>query len=362
MAGKNIVVLEDEKWKRIRQILSPVFSPAKLRNMKDLFDECVDSLICNLEEVSEKGEVVDVKGYFGAFSLDIIASAAFATKINSIKNPDNEIVTNIRNFFGHNISLKALIILFFPCLMKWFNLYLLDYDVLVFLNRLTHSILKSRKLQLKSGIIPRKDFIRLLMEAKGEDGKSGLTQEEIADQVILFMVAGYDTSAASLSSIAYCLALHPDVQEKLFQEIQSFEKNDQKFSYDDLNQLKYLDAVIKETLRYLPLVPRIERRSNKNCYLGSLYIPKDTVVVIPIYALNHDPQYFENPEKFDPERFLEGFEEKKRNNIYIPFAIGPRACIGMRFAQLELKTCLVRVLSRFKFEVSLETQVSCAFR
>ena len=333
LASRSIVVLEDQKWKRMRQILSPVFSAAKLKSMEHLYAECIDNLISNFTDLTanqEEEAVADVRQYFGSFSVDLICSVVFGIKINSLKDPQNEIVQQIQHFFGKSLSLKQLLLLSFPCLMKIFDMYLLDYSVLLYLNKLTKSILTHRQEEEKSCKTNRKDFIKLLMEATGADGR-GLSQEEIADQVILFLVAGYDTSAASLSSISYCLAMNQPVQQKLYHEVQQFMRNVRTASDDDddegesfmdeMNQLKYLDAVIKESMRFLPIVPRMERRSNKNCYLQTadrrIFVPKDAMIIIPIYSLNHDERYFVSPENFNPDRFLDPEQEKRMSSAYL---------------------------------------------
>ena len=363
VAGKNIVVLEDQKWKRMRQILSPVFSSAKLKSMKEGYDDCIKTLISNLEEVTKKegSAVVDVKDYFGSFTVDIICSICFGIKLNSLRDPKNEVVQRIKTIFGQSISFKALVVLFFPSLMKILDLYLLNYDSLLFLNLLTKKILRERTSH--TGNNERKDFIRLLMEAKSEEGES-LSETEISDQVILFFVAGYDTSASSLCNIAYCLAMNQDVQEKLYQEIKAF--HDRRGNYlEEMNSLKYLDAVVKESLRFLPTVPRMERRASRDCKLDTLFIPKDTLIIIPIYTLCHDEKYFADPGKFDPERFLvknkDDEQQQLMNQIFLPFAAGPRSCIGQRFALMEIKACLIHFITRFRFDVCQETPLSLEY-
>lgn len=381
LAGKNIVVLENEKWKRIRSIMSPVFGVTKLKKMKPAFDDCVETLLLNFHDLTKNqnisldqnsfsdqnsfadenslsrensnGVVIEAKDYFGAFSIDVICSVVFSTKIDSINNPNHVLVTSIKSFFGHDITLNKLIIFFFPTLMRLFDLYLFNYDVLIFLNNFTSSILKGRENQKEKA----KDFIQLLEDAVNPVDGSRLSEEEIADQVILFLVAGYDTSAATLSSIAYCLALNQEVQEKLFQEVDNLQqlKGSNDFTFEELDSLKYLDAVINETLRFLPIVPRIERRSNKNCRFGELFIPKDTVVVVPIYTLNHDEKYFKNPESFDPDRFMGDRSSFKKS--FLPFAAGPRNCIGMKYALLEIKSCIARIVLEYKFLPSSQTKV-----
>ena len=368
LASQSIVVLEDQKWKRMRQILSPVFSPAKLKAMNHLAKECIDTLIvnlCELTSTSSREAQVDIRNYFGSFSLDFICSLVFGIKINSLKHPNSEIVRQVQSFFGKSLSPKQLLLLSFPWLMETFDCYLLNYKVLVYLNDLTKRILSERQLEEKLGQTGRKDFIKLLMDATEANGR-GLSEQEIADQIILFLVAGYDTSATSLSVISYCLAINQPVQRRLQQEVDQYWKNNmrkkrmggedsEEEEEDSVDQLKYLEAVIKESIRFLPVVPRVERRCKQDCDLTSgqwnIHVPKDAIVIIPIYSLHHDARYFKDPETFNPDRFLDPEQEEMMNQAYIPFATGPRSCIGQRFALMELKKCMLHVVHRFEFDV-----------
>lgn len=381
-AGKSIVNAEDFKWKRLRQIMSPVFSLGSLKSMKSSYDSCIKVLLDNLNQVtsdSANGMAnVNIRDYFGSFSMDIICSICFGIRIDSFRDPNNEIVTKIKHFLGSSLSLKTFAAICMPSLMKWFDMYMLDYPTLVYLSKLTRSILDEKKVQVTKGATPRKDFIRSLMEAKDINGIDHLPDEEIADQIILFLVAGYDTTATLLSSIGYCLAGHPSVQEKLYQEVSAFFKSleVEPFAqsseedairsqyYTKLFALKYLDAVVKETLRFLPTVPRAERRANKDCMLGDIWIPKDTLIIIPIYALNHDEKYFNNPRVFDPNRFLNASENDKlkMNQVYMPFATGPRVCIGQQFALLEVKSVLVHVIKSFEFKLNHSTEIPLVYQ
>lgn len=382
LAGKSIVVAEDYKWKRLRQIMSPVFSLGSLKTMKGSYDLCIKDLINNLEQVTslnvDQTANVNIRDYFGSFSMDILCSICFGIRIDSFKDPNNEIVTKIKHFLGSSLSLKTFLAICIPSLMKWFDMYMLDYQTLVYLSKLTMSIMDEKKEQIAKGTIPKKDFIRSLLEAKDINGVDHLPDEEIADQIILFLVAGYDTTATLLSSIAYCLASHPNVQEKLYDEVNCFFKSieaeqldqasdedaNRSIYYTKLFSLKYLDSVVKETLRFLPTVPRAERRANKDCMLGDIWIPKDTLIIIPIYTLNHDEKYFDNPRIFDPNRFLNAKENDKlkMNQVYMPFATGPRVCIGQQFALLEIKSVLVHVIKLFQFKLNNLTDIPLKYQ
>ncbi|UYV82556.1 hypothetical protein LAZ67_21002752 [Cordylochernes scorpioides] len=173
-----------------------------------------------------------------------------------------------------------------------------------------------------------------------------------------FFIAGYETTASTLSHCVYNLALNPECQDRLAEEIDSFfSVPDAKLDYDTVMTLPYLEAVISETLRLYPPAVRIERQAAASYRLGNIEIPKDMILQIPVHAIHHHPDFFPEPDTFDPERFLPENRDNIRPFTYIPFGSGPRNCVAERFARLEIKLCLAHVIRNFRFHRVPETQV-----
>ena len=219
-------------------------------------------------------------------------------------------------------------------------------------------IIKSRRQQ---GLSVRKDLLQLMMNANDEttvEGVSRLSDEEIVAQSIVFLLAGYETSSNTLAFTLYFLAVNPDVQDKLRKEIsEALESNAKKPLYDVAQNIEFLDCVIKEAQRLCPPAAQINRECSEDYDLNGIHIPAGTEIIIPIYAIHRDPDAWEEPEKFDPERFRGPSKDARHAFQFIPFGAGPRNCIGMRFALLEIKVALVRILAKYKFVQSPETQV-----
>ncbi|KAL9967757.1 hypothetical protein ACROYT_G026049 [Oculina patagonica] len=219
-------------------------------------------------------------------------------------------------------------------------------------------ILKKRRQQ---GFTGRKDLLHLMMTANEEttlEGVSRLSDDEIVHQSIIFLLAGYETSSNTLSFTVYYLALNPDVQDKLRTEIkEAMESNAKKPLYDVVQNMEYLDCVIKESQRLCPPGAFPNRQCSEDYDLNGIHIPAGTEIMIPIYALHHDPDAWEDPEKFDPERFRGPAQDSRHAFQFLPFGAGPRNCIGMRFALMEIKITLVRILMKYKFVASPDTQV-----
>lgn len=193
--------------------------------------------------------------------------------------------------------------------------------------------------------------------SKETESHKALSDLELVAQSIIFIFAGYETTSSVLSFIIYELATHPDVQQKLQQEIDAVLPNKAPATYDAMVQMEYLDMVVNETLRLFPIAIRLERVCKKDVEINGVFIPKGAMVVIPTYALHHDPKYWTEPEEFRPERFSKKNKDSIDPYIYTPFGTGPRNCIGMRFALMNMKLAIIKVLQNFSFKPCKETQI-----
>jgi len=178
--------------------------------------------------------------------------------------------------------------------------------------------------------------------------KKTLTTKELVANAILFMTAGYETTATTLQFIAYTLAMNQSVQNKLIDEIDHVLEKHNEINYDSIADMKYMDMVIDETLRIYPPALRTDRVANADYEYEGLKIKKGQVIGIPIYVLHHDAEIYPDPEEFRPERFSDENKKKRETVAYIPFGAGPRNCIGMRFALIEIKFMLSAILSNYR--------------
>ena len=216
-------------------------------------------------------------------------------------------------------------------------------------------ILLSQESPMKTEGNPKKRKLclaDLLITSHLEDPKT-YSMEYIRGQLDTFIFAGHDTTSTTLASALFCISNHPDVQERLQQEISEVLGHDlSEIDSDKLKRMDYMEAVIKETLRYFPTVNTIGRTITNEVKIHGYSIPVDTTILVLINALHRDKNEFEDPEKFNPDRFL----EKDRLNpfAFIPFSAGLRNCIGFRFAMQQMKIVLANILSRFNISSSLK--------
>lgn len=157
----------------------------------------------------------------------------------------------------------------------------------------------------------------------------------------------------------YNLAMYPKIQQKVFEECRAIFGDDlsRSLTMHDLNTLNYLELVIKETLRLYPSVPFFGRRMNEDATFGGLTFPKGESIVISPFFLGRDPVLFPDPLTFNPSRF-EAESNNEKNNVfaYVPFSAGPRNCVGQKFAMLEMKSIVTKVIRNFELSIAKENE------
>lgn len=329
--------------------------------MFPIIDQYADVLVKNLGKEAEKGKPINLKDVFGAYSMDVITSTSFGMNIDSLNNPKDPFVENIKKLLKFNfLDPFILLITLFP----FFNPVFEALDISLFPKSVTEFFKKSVKRMKESRLQDkqkhRMDFLQLMINSQNSkemDSQKALTDLELVAQSIIFIFAGYETTSTSLSFLMYILATHPDVQQKLQEEIDSTFPNKTPPTYDGVVQMEYLDMVLNETLRLYPVAGRIERVCKKDVEINGVFIPKGTVVMMPSIVMHRDSAFWPEPEEFRPERFSKQNKDSINPYIYLPFGSGPRNCIGMRFALMNIKLAVIRMLQNFSFKPCKETQI-----
>uniref|UniRef100_A0A1Y1N4A8 Cytochrome P450 n=1 Tax=Photinus pyralis TaxID=7054 RepID=A0A1Y1N4A8_PHOPY len=360
LLAKNLFNLTGSDWHEVRSTLSPSFTSRKMKVFFTLMAECSDQFINYFKE-SGDGVQVEVMDAFTRYTNDVIATCAFGITCNSLKNRDNEFYlmgkdasrfsgVKMLKFFGYSSC---------PSIMKLLNIKFFGVDVDAYFRNIIKETLRIRRQEK----IERPDMINLLIEAQRnpKNAEHQMTDEDITAQALIFFLAGFDTVASAMTFLAYELAINPDVQRKLHEEIC---RTSGEVTYETIKSMSYLECVLSESLRLHSNVPFVDRRSTKPYTIEPVdpsekpvYLEKGTVLWLPTCALHYDERYFPNPKKFDPERFREENRSKIHQGVYIPFGSGPRACIASRFALLEVKLIVIRLLQNFEIVPNAKTAI-----
>ncbi|XP_043848206.1 cytochrome P450 3A8-like [Dromiciops gliroides] len=354
---------QDENWRRIRTVLSPTFTSGKLKEMFPIINHYGEGLVKNMHKEAEKSKPVTMKEIFGAYSMDIIISTSFGVNIDSLNNQNDPFARETKKLLKFNVLNPLLFTTtIFPFLIPLFK----KLDISIFpkesIDFLAKAVKKIKEEGKKNTQNKHVDFIQLLIDSQTSKNSEmnsykELSDEEILAQCIFSIFSGYEPTSSVLSFLFYHLATHPEIQEKLQQEIDAVLPNKEAITYDALVQMEYLDMVMHENLRIFPIGGRIERFAKKSIEIKGLMIPKGTVVIIPPYVLHHDSEYWPEPEEFRPERFSKENRESINPYVYLPFGAGLRNCLGIRFVLTSMKVATCRLLQEFSFRTCKETQI-----
>ena len=367
--GKGLLTIEDgPKWQRNRHLLTPAFHYGILSGYVSVYNGCLGQLFQKWDTSAKLNEPVLVFDTVSKLSLDIIlqCSFGFESKCQQAGNRS----AYIEGVYQLSDSIAK----------RFFN-PLYHYDWLFFLTpagrkmkhacKIIHThtelIIKERRkaLGIASGnkrftsnadllnIVGKSrhlDFLDILLTAADENGV-GLTEIEIRNEVDTFLFEGHDTTTSAMSWTLYCLAKHPEHQEKVREEVRRVLNGRQSLVYEDLKDLKYTQWCIKEAMRLYPPVFLFFREASREIEVEGIKIPKGVWLSIVTYHLHHNPHIWPNPEKIDPLTFEPSNAKGRDPYAYLAFSAGPRNCIGQNFAINEEKVVVASILNRYRLSV-----------
>ncbi|KAJ6617597.1 putative cytochrome P450 4ac2 [Pseudolycoriella hygida] len=358
----GLLTSNGEKWHTRRRLLTPAFHFDILKEYLEVFREESDRLVMSLKSMN--GKEVDIVPIATQFTLNTICESAMGVKLSGFGNDGIIYRKNI-----YQMGTLLLSRLLRPWLMSDFVYSLLGHkkqmdEVLKPVLAFTKSIIATRKanftnttieetpeeVELNENIYFRSKKRRYaMMDTLLQAEQQGLIDDEgIIEETDTFTFEGHDTTSSAITFIILLLAHHPEAQEAIFNEIQEFLHMKDELTIDDFNRFEYMDRVLKECMRIYPPVPFISRNLAEDYQHDGFVQPKGTTVNIHIFDIHRDPEIFPDPEKFDPDRFLPENCAKRSNFAFIAFSAGMRNCIGQRFAMLELKMVVSKLVSNFK--------------
>uniref|UniRef100_A0A2M4ARG5 Putative cytochrome n=1 Tax=Anopheles triannulatus TaxID=58253 RepID=A0A2M4ARG5_9DIPT len=360
--GDGLLLSSGQKWFNKRKILTPAFHFKILELFVEVFDK-QSTVLANRLRPEATGKLVNIYPYVTLAALDIICETAMGTSVNAQTDVDSTYVKAITEL---SLVLTGRFVKVWQRVDFLFNLSAdkrRQDEIIKVLHDFTTRIIQSRRKELAERGAPvggdddgadigtkrRMAFLDVLLQST-IDGRP-LTDREIQEEVDTFMFEGHDTTTIAISFTLLLLARHPEVQERLHREIIEIVGNDLQapVTYRNLQDMKYLEMIIKESLRLYPPVPIIARRFTENVNFDGKVVPEASNFNIGIMHMHRDPSLFPDPERFDPERFApDRLLEQTSPYAYVPFSAGPRNCIGQKFAMLELKSTLSKVIRNYK--------------
>ncbi|XP_060529205.1 cytochrome P450 6a2-like isoform X2 [Cylas formicarius] len=367
----NLFNLEGPKWRSLRSKLSPTFTSSQMKMMFQTIASCAPELREIMNDHAENDKIVNIKEVLSRFTMDVIGNCAFGIDCNTMNNPNNDFSLYGNRIFERNSSViirRAFSQILPKSMINALGIRIGNQDVAKFFM----DMVKENAAHREKNNVFRKDFFHLLLQLKnkgritdeetvinGTRNESALNINEVAAQCFVFFGAGFETSSTTMAFALYEIANSEEIQEKARMEIiDVIKKNDNQITYEGIMQMSYLEKIVFETLRKYPPAPIIPRKCTKSYKVpdgSNVIIPKGTAVQIPACAIHMDPEYYPEPERFDPERFSEEKKHSRPVCSWLPFGDGPRQCIGLRFGVLQTKVGLATILKDFKLKINDKT-------
>jgi cytochrome P450 len=339
--GEGLITANGEQWRRQRRVLTPLFSAKQMQVYIKAQHQVVGQTIARLQ-TKPVGSVIDISLVMGELTLEVLEHTLFTQGFGVQAGVFQQAVTQYFATYG-KLDVADLLGLpdYFPRLRT-----LHGKKVLRFLDKTVSQIMAARQALINAQAAVPQDMLTLLLTAKDEETGELFNQTEVRDNIITFIGAGHETTANALTWAIYLLSQSPAWRAKVEHEI------DTQFKPEDpQGSLPITKAVLEETMRLYPPVWLMSRVALADDVINGQAIKAGTVVLVSPYVLHRNEAFWHNPTAFNPSRFLADQRQKINKYAYLPFATGPRMCIGMSFALNEMLIVLAKLLAVYQFDL-----------
>jgi len=343
LLGMGLMTSEGELWKRQRYMMQPFFHRRVITEFACLLAEANERLIERWDGFARRGEAVNLTEEMSELTLGIVLAAIFGRDLERLsrelgENPF-EVVTRepARDLkFAYKFRSLAKVI---------------------------RALIERRRAEPQEHF----DYVAMLMSARDKETGDAMPDRQLIDELMTLVVAGHETTASGLNWTWYLLSQHPQAEERLYRELSAAPELAAP-SLAEMESLAYTQQVVNEALRLYPPGWLLSRRSIAPDVLSGYSIPAGSDVLLCLYLLHRHPRYWKHPDTFEPERFAPEHEAERPRFAYMPFAAGPRHCIGETFALYEMLVHLYKVARRYRLTratdepISLEAQINLRTR
>ena len=348
----GLLTLEGQEWLAQRRMMQPIFHRQYISKFGPVISEATLRMVERWRGWAESGQEIELTWEITHLTMEIVTRALFGSDLgDDDQNAIGQAITSVLDYVTFREDVP-----FYPSLKVPTPRNLKTRAALRTIDRIIYRIIQNRHRVPLGQTEESGDLLALLMQAQGEEGRPGLTVSQLRDEVLTFFIAGHETTAVLLSWALYLLGKHPDVVGRLNAEIEG-SLDGRTPTAEDTPHQPYTRMVLEETLRLYPPAWITSRDTVQEDEICGCRIPANAVVMLSPYVLHHHPGFWEEPEKFDPERFSAEQVAGRPHFLHFPFGGGPRQCIGSGFAMLEASLVLVTLLQHFRFELA-EGQVA----
>ncbi len=339
--GNGLLTSDGEFWKRQRRLVQPAFHARRIAAYADVMVEHAQRLLDEWQAHTDTGQTLDVAAEMMRLTLGIVTKVLFDADVSDQASRVGEAIAVGQEITSRRFNSLIRLPRWVPTRDNQRGL-----ESLRVIDEVVMGMIEERRAAGED----RGDLLSMLLMAVDEEGSGGMTNRQVRDEAITLFLAGHDTTANTLNWTFSLLAQHPEVEARLHAELDSA-LGGRAPTFDDLPRLRVAEMAIKEAMRLYPPAWIISREAVQDLWLKGHRVKQGTIIFISPYALHRNPQWFEKPTQFIPERFDEGAEERIPKYAYIPFSAGPRICIGNSFALMEARLILATLAQQVRLSL-----------
>jgi cytochrome P450 len=340
LVGEGLFTSEGAAWLRQRRLDQPAFHRQHLAELCPLMVAAAEDFL-RRREAAGPGQRFDILAEMMRLALQVAGTTLVSTDISGEADVIGEAYRTAFAYIGYRMNSSTLLPAWFPT--RRGRSFARAKRVL---DRVVLELIEKRR---KAGGGP-KDLLGLLLAAQDEETGAGMTDQQLKDEILTLLTAGHETMGAALAWTWYLLGQHPQVQQDLRDEVRGRLQGRSPTS-DDLPHLSLARAVFEEALRLYPPAPGLARQAISPDEINGFPITAGSIIVLSSWVAHRNPEFWPEPERFDPGRFLPGQGQGRPKFAYFPFGGGPRVCIGNTFALMEGPLVLASVVQRFRVEL-----------
>jgi cytochrome P450 len=342
VVGEGLLTSEDNFWRRQRRIAQPAFHRKTVAGLASAMTEETDEMLSRWSGRARSGETFDLLADLMALTLEIVSRTMLSTDVASEAAAVRESVALLRDHVAYRAFHIFTLPEGFPTPRnRRFARALATVDGIVY------GMIEQRR----SGEVNADDLLSMLLHATDEETGESMSDKQLRDEVMTIFLAGHETTANALAWTLSLLSQHPDVEERLADEVDRV-LSGRTPEVADLPNLPYTKMVIEESLRLYPPAYAFARRALEEDEIAGYRIPKGGGVLVSPWVTHRHPAFWDEPERFDPERFSAERTASRPRYAYFPFGGGPRQCIGNEFALMESQLVLAMIAQRFRLRVA----------
>ncbi|HEY4710584.1 MAG TPA: cytochrome P450 [Candidatus Acidoferrales bacterium] len=338
MLGQGLLISEGDFWRRQRRLAQPAFHRSRTNDYAATMLDIAQAHIGGWRD----GEQRNIAQEMTALTLDIAVRTLFGTTLPGEARQVGHAMTFLMRYSLRRNRLPFRVPENWPTPANRRASRELE-----FIDSLVYRIISERRAEGNSSA--HNDLLALLMGAMDEDG-SQMTPQQLHDETMTLFLAGHETTAQMLGWTWYALSQNPAVESRLHQELHGV-LGGRPPGAADFPRLPYLQAAMSEVLRLYPPAYVLARETVEPCEIGGYRLRVGSTVVLSQWITHRDPRYYDDPEAFRPERWLDGLADRLPPGAYFPFGDGPRRCIGQGFALLEAAIVTATIAQKFSFRM-----------